>query len=143
MHVDQVGVVAVQLEEFVLAVHALQVDVVLNIDMFVGQNVSGFDYGVAGRSVVVVANVFAYFALVDSEVEILLADNFLVSLVIKGHLLLFVLVVEESQFLSDNRVHFLFDLVQVLVVSIIHFEGLVNALLGVNFIQLLQVVGFI
>jgi len=102
VHVDKVRVVTVQFEKFVLAVQVFEVDVVGHIDVLVGQDVAWLLSGVTGNRQGPCANVFADFVLVDSEEEVLLCDDFLISLALQLELLLLVLVVNKSQFLRNN-----------------------------------------
>lgn len=91
VHINHVGVVTIQLEKFVFVVQTLQIDVVLSINVLVGQDDTGLHNRVTRGSVIVGAHVFTNFALINSEVKVLLADNFLVSLTSELHFFLLVL----------------------------------------------------
>ena len=72
MHVNHVGVITIELEEFVLSVQIFKVNVVIDINVLVGQDDAGLHYRITGTAIFVSANIFAFFVLVNSKVEVLL-----------------------------------------------------------------------
>lgn len=94
VHINHVGIVTIQLKKFILAVESFQVNVVLSINVLVRQNDAGHHKRVACGSFIVVTDVFTNLALINSEVEVLLGDNFIVSLTCELHFLLLILEID-------------------------------------------------
>jgi hypothetical protein len=71
VHINEVSVVAIHLEEFVLSVETIGVNVVADVNVLVGQDVLGLVGWVSGGAHTGDVHVGFFLVLVNSEVEVL------------------------------------------------------------------------